>query len=446
MYRASLFLLVLLTLFSQSGIAQVSLPPSPADWIYQNETPGMNVGVAAPGDVNGDEFGDFLVSETGRVLLFLGSATGPAATPDWILSIEPDASVFVSDPVGDLNGDGFDEILLSDGRLYMGSSAGPASPPVQTGFIRSEIAAGDVNGDGYGDLAVRKAGGADVYHGSPSGIPATPSRSITGPRIRGVPVVEDVTGDGYDDLMLTSMDPPPGRQKYTSGSASLHTWKGGPSGLAQEEMRVQKLPGPEQIAALAGAGDANGDGQADLIAGMYCNEASCEDAPPIVALYGSPSGLHKAGDLMPGVRLREDSPISGVGDVNGDGYDDAAVGVDFPDDFNRSVLLIFFGSAVGFNPSPGVLRGEIQHELTEGDHFAWRAVGAGDVNGDGYADILVTSVWPAVFADGASGRASLFLGRPDLAATATFQEATASAGARRTRDSIRGWLTRDRDD
>src|SRR5688572_15696159 len=83
MHRASLFLLALLTLFSQSGMAQVSLPPSPADWIYQNETPGMGVRIAAPGDVNGDEFGDFLVSEPGRVLLFLGSATGPATTPDW---------------------------------------------------------------------------------------------------------------------------------------------------------------------------------------------------------------------------------------------------------------------------------------------------------------------------------------------------------------------------
>src|SRR5687768_11700233 len=119
MHRASLFLLALLTLFSQSGMAQVSLPPSPADWIYQNETPGMGVRIAAPGDVNGDEFGDFLVSEPGRVLLFLGSATGPATTPDWILGNDPDSGVFVGDPVGDLNGDGFDEILLSDGRLYM---------------------------------------------------------------------------------------------------------------------------------------------------------------------------------------------------------------------------------------------------------------------------------------------------------------------------------------
>ncbi len=427
MHKTSLVFLASLIASSHAVMAQTPLPPTPADWVYQNPTPGGEARVVASGDVNGDGFDDLLISEPGytavtdhegRVMLFFGSAAGPSTTPGWSVSgAAPGAQIFARGPVGDLDGDGYDEILLSDGRLYLGSSAGPASSPVQTGIVTFATAAGDVNGDGYGDLAVGRAGGVDIYHGSAAGLPATPSWIVTGLIKSPSPVLEDVTGDGYDDLILAILEPPPGNQKYSFGTATLHVWKGGPAGLEAKEMRAPRLPGPEQTATLAGAGDADGDGYGDLIAGMYCRDAaSCSSNPPLVALYGSKSGLHEGAD--PGLKatLLDSVPVAGLGDVNGDGYDDVAVGVHSPDEANRRVLLILLGSESGLDPVPAVLRGEIPDSFGEDDGFADGVAGAGDVNGDGYADIVVTAPWwPSATAVPHSGRVSLFYGRPGLA-------------------------------
>jgi len=427
MHKTSLLFFSVLMVSSPAGMAQTPLPPTPADWVYQNPAPGGEAWVVAAGDVNGDGFADLLISDPGytavsdgegRVMLFFGSAAGPPATPDWsAIGAAPRAHLFAHGPVGDLDGDGFDEILLSDGRLYMGSSSGPASPPVQTGIAASATSSGDVNGDGYGDLAIRRAGGVVVYYGSPAGIPAAPSWLISGLSNSRSPVVEDVTGDGYGDLILATLDPLPGNQKYSFGTASLHVWKGGPSGLEEREMRAPRLPGPEQTATLAGAGDADGDGYGDLIAGMYCwDTVSCSNNAPLVALYGSKSGLHEGADPGLEAPLLDSVPVAGLGDVNGDGYDDVAVGVTSPDEANRRVLLVFHGSAAGLDPTPAVLRGEIPDSLGEDDWFAQDVVGAGDVNGDGFADTAVTAPsWPSATTIPRSGRVSLFYGGPGLA-------------------------------
>ncbi len=182
-----LLIIVSLSALTETAVAQPATPP--ADWSFEPNVVGERLGgwVTGAGDVNGDGYDDILVSapessgswvREGKVYLFLGSPSGPGAIPDrtWTGS-EPYAALAAYAAAGDLDGDGFDEVLLSDGRLYRGSAGGPVSAPVPTA-IRGRLVAGDINADGYGDLVAASPGRLDVFLGSPAGPPVTPSQSI----------------------------------------------------------------------------------------------------------------------------------------------------------------------------------------------------------------------------------------------------------------------------
>src|SRR6185503_1880637 len=141
--------------------------------------------VASAGDVNGDGFGDVIVgaeaydnpeSNEGRAFVYLGSSSGLSPAPDWSAESNQASSYYGSSvaSAGDVNGDGFGDVLVgaprydspesNEGRafLYLGSASGPAAAPIWTAesnqvgtdFSRSMASAGDVNGDGYGDVIV----------------------------------------------------------------------------------------------------------------------------------------------------------------------------------------------------------------------------------------------------------------------------------------------------
>src|SRR6185436_7111900 len=134
-------------------------------------------------DVNGDGYSDVLITapqydggqtNEGRAFLFLGSPSGLTATPAWTAESDQADSLFgyAASSAGDTNGDGYSDVIVgaylydngqtNEGRafLYLGSSSGLSPTPAwtaegdQTGaqFGSSVAAAGDVNGDGYGDL------------------------------------------------------------------------------------------------------------------------------------------------------------------------------------------------------------------------------------------------------------------------------------------------------
>src|SRR6185436_2718723 len=135
---------------------------------------------------------------------------------------------------GDVNGDGYDDLAvgapnyqddqIQEGRvfLYLGSPGGLPTLPSwtadgnqQQGQFGSVVAgAGDVNGDGYADLLVttpvgypvQGLGRAVVYHGSASGLPATPAWSIVADQASAAfgsaaASAGDVNGDGYADVI-----------------------------------------------------------------------------------------------------------------------------------------------------------------------------------------------------------------------------------------------------
>ncbi len=182
--------------------------------------------MAGAGDVNGDGYTDVIVgaynalSNTGRAYIYLGRSPAPAISASYIFT-GPDAAGYFGFPVGsagDVNGDGYTDVIVGAqnamgtvGRahIFTGSASGVAATPARSltgidgaggAFGYGVAGAGDVNGDGFGDIAVgaftagaTRAGRVHVFHGSAAGVAATPAVSIAGP-------------DGVDGLFGSSID------------------------------------------------------------------------------------------------------------------------------------------------------------------------------------------------------------------------------------------------
>ena len=157
--------------------------------VWQLTIPGRDSGQTAWGvtpDFNGDGMADIPIgapaSGWGSVFVFDGSETfGYLSTPDVLLSGGDQFGRAVA-AAGDVNGDGFVDLAVAAGAgpgtvtVYLGGPAGPnggtaLSPGgVTTGFGTSIASAGDVNGDGYGDLLVGGVETAQIFFGGPNGI------------------------------------------------------------------------------------------------------------------------------------------------------------------------------------------------------------------------------------------------------------------------------------
>jgi len=386
--------------------------------------------VSDAGDVNNDGLADLIVGAYGDAPN--GANSGSASLfsgqdGSLLHKFKGDSSydyfgVSVSG-AGDVNGDGFVDLIVG---AYQddpnGGNSGSASLfSGQDGsllhkfegdsgsdhFGVSVSGAGDVNGDGLADLIVgayrddpngTDSGSAKVLHFVPS---IGNVHSFVGDSILdyfGISVSDagDVNNDGFADLIVGAYkDDPNGTD---SGSASVF------SGLNGALLhRFEGDSSDDRFGrSVSGAGDANGDGFADLIVGAYQDDPNGTDSGS-ASLFSGLNGalLHKfEGDSS------DDCfgfSVSGAGDVNGDGYDDLIVGAyqDGPNGGNS-------GSASLFSGQDGSLLHTFEGDAG-GDRFGYSVSGAGDVNGDGYADLIV-----GAYGDdpngSSSGSASVFSG------------------------------------
>jgi hypothetical protein len=223
---------------------------------------------------------------------------------------------------------------------------------VTAGFGATMASAGDVNGDGYGDLLVGGVQHAQVYLGGPSGITTTPAFALAGASGGDASVVQgpaDVNGDGAPDL-------------YVGGALYLSSG----SGLTAQ-------PGFDSPTGSF-AGDENGDGFADF---------ALQGVSP-----GTPDGIDTNQFLF--IQAGEFT-LGTAGDVDGDGYSDMISSLSAIENFGDR-QRVYFGAAAscGENgcrrflsiPIPG-------HDFMGGNLTALMG-GVGDVSGGG-GDGLVAS-------------------------------------------------------
>jgi len=262
--------------------------------------------------------------------------------------------------------------------------------------------AGDVNGDGYSDVIVGAVlydngqadeGRAYVYLGSASGLAAAPAWTAESNQAGAqfgwsVATAGDVNGDGYSDVIV-------GAPLYSNGEGEegrAFVYLGSASGLAVTAAWTAES---DQISAYFGnsvatAGDVNGDGYSDVIVGarFYDNGESNEGRAFVY--LGSSSGLAAtAAWTSESDQAGADFgwSVATAGDVNGDGYSDVIVGAPYYDNpqTNAGRAFVYLGSSSGLAPSYAWSDGTNQLSAL----YGYSVATAGDVNGDGYSDIIV---------------------------------------------------------
>ncbi|MGA1847985.1 MAG: integrin alpha, partial [Thermoplasmatota archaeon] len=343
---------------------------------------------------------------------------------------------------GDLNGDGFDDILVSApenagggrkaGKIYIifGKLTGwqrnitllNADASFQ-GIGEFEFAGksvsviGDVNKDGYDDILIgvpendqggTNAGQTYLIMGKASGWNMNTSLSQANASFIGeVPGDEsgisvsgagDVNGDGYDDILIgASLNGERGTgagQSYLIlGKAS--GWSMNTSLSQADASFIGEVSGDGSGISVSGAGDVNGDGYDDILIGAHLNDESGTEAGQTYLILGKASGwsmdtnLSKADASFLGVNSEENSgySVSSAGDVNGDGYDDILIGAY---KYNAGQSYLILGKSSGWSVDMILYQADASFiGENPNDESGISVSGAGDLNDDGYDDFLI---------------------------------------------------------
>ncbi len=403
----------------------------------------FGVSVATAGDVNGDGYSDVIIGaylyddgafiNEGVAFIYHGSAAGLLATPSSMADDCNQADANFGGSVacaGDVNGDGYSDVIIGaslyndaantdEGRAYLyygsatGISASPNSIPDDANQIFAEFGnsvsgAGDVNGDGYSDVVIgaykwdeipsfTNDGKCFVYHGSAAGLSASPVNILDGPNENNanlgisVACAGDVNGDGYSDIIAGA----PGLDdaaNFDEGKAFIYFGNaGGASGIPNITLDDADQLGAAFGTSVASAGDVNGDGFSDVIIGAELYDDTNTNEGVAFIYYGN-TGLMTTPVCMLDDANQDDAgfgaAVASAGDVNGDGYSDVIIGAYFYTDApfaQEGRAFVYHGSAAGISSGAATI-----HENNQADaHIGYSVASAGDVNGDGYSDVIV---------------------------------------------------------
>jgi len=440
-----------------AGSFAITSLSSRAAWVSEGTVKGAKYGwtVASAGDVNDDGYADVLVGaplqsqlaeKDGAAYVFYSSADGLTPTANWVMGSGLKGSMFghALASAGDVNGDGYDDVIVGAYRykngdldteegaafLYYGSKDGLSDAPdwqvesdqpyAQLGY--AVAGAGDLNGDGFDDLALGARyytgdedgeGAVYVVYGSKDGPGVTPGLLIEGEQANAafgsaLAAGGDVNGDGYDDLAVGA----PNFDYEEVNAGAVFVFHGSKDGLdgTWDWRAISDQPEADFGITVDIAGDVNGDGRGDLIVGAPSYAYEPASLGSVFVYHGSKDGLGETASW------RADSGQStawfghsaaAAGDVDQDGYDDVLVGAykyraDQPDEGGA---FVYFGAPTGVQP--------YYAWWTVGDKadawFGYSVASAGDVDRDGSDDVVVGAPNYRVDKD-LVGRAYLYLG------------------------------------
>lgn len=441
--------------------------------------------VAATADMDGDGVDDLLVSghrmegsgrNTGRTFvmsgasLVTGTTTDPAAEAVWIIEGAAyfDFSGYAVDGIGDTDGDGLSDILISShnsdelafnsGSVALFTAASLGAPGLvyadeaPTRFIGESLraytgfslaSAGDVDGDGWPDVIIGAMGNLDrfPYEGkayvvrhaeyadqsevllSERGtmLMGEHRRAYAGWAVSGA---GDVDGDGLDDVLVgacgTEMtgaeeDEDEGKAYLVSGESML--------GKSEFELsdadRIWHGDGFHAYVGydVAGVGDVDGDGSPDIAVSAFLGDMYGNYPGGVYLFFGgdvAPSGhvegapVHFAADGMNDQFGRE---IGGQGDVDGDGRADLLIGAMTAGEGEEGMAVLWLAADIGTSGTHEAVDAHAQFFGGEEGSFLGSGLSiSGDFNSDGRSDMAI-GAHAAPVAGGTAGALGVFFTR-----------------------------------
>jgi len=468
-----LFFFIAITFLSSSTLSKTynikysldsNLSSSDASFLGEKQKDMLGESVAIIGDVNGDGYDDILLSapyndqsgtDAGKIYLIFGEkdnwqkdTTMDEVDASFLGEYKYDNAGEAIAGVGDVNGDGYEDFVIgapqggldkpSGGITYLifGKSTGWSKDMLLSDADASFIGpdsdddvgdslagAGDVNDDGYNDILIGSPqddaehsfmGRTYLVLGKHDGWKKNMSLANADASFIGelkedyagysVAGVGDVNGDDYDDMLIAAAHNDEGG--YAAGQVYLIFgknvgWKLNYSLSMSDASFLGEKENSSLGHSVAGAGDVNKDGYDDFLIGSPGMDSLGSYTGKTYLVLGKADGwsmdtkISEADASFIGEKEYSFSggSVAKAGDVNGDGYDDFLIGAG-GDENGTGQIYVILGKATGRSKNINLTMadasfiGENAHDWA-GDSIS----GGGDINGDGYDDILVGAIW-----------------------------------------------------